>query len=560
MINAAHQPSTPSPVGGSASDEADSLAPLARYDVLDTPPEPAFDRLVRLAALLLDVPIAVISLVDAGRQWIKARYGLDMRDAPRTIAFCDHAIRGTGILVVPDAELDPRFRDNPVVTGDVRLRFCAGAPLVTPDGFALGTICAIDRTPRQLSARDAVVLAALAEQAFHELEVRSTLGELYRELAEGRRTTRTLQDEGAKLAALLNATENAVVTTDTDGRVASLNRAAEAMFGFEPGQSIGKPIAELISTEDDHANCENLTGSSNGYGRRQDGTQFPIEVSRARWADARGDLAAGAIVRDVTERHRSEAEARRRIASVHSHDKLAALGRTAGGVAHELNNLLQPIIGLTQLELDQLPNEGTDEQMETRESLAMILTSGNQAREVVRKLLTFARKAKPAVALVDFPAALRRSMASFGELLPPGVHLEQIIDATAAGVATINESELAEIMANLAINAVHAMDGKGTLTIRLDRLELTEAAASSGVTAGCWFRISIADNGHGMDAKTKAQIFEPFFTTKAIGQGTGLGLSIVYGVLRDWKGVITVDSTVGRGSTFTLYIPVSQTL
>lgn len=560
MINTAHQPSTQSPAGGLASDEADRLAALARYDVLDTPPEPALDRLVRLAALLLDVPIALISLVDAGRQWVKARYGLDMRDAPRTIAFCDHAIRGTGILVVPDAELDPRFRDNPVVTGDVRLRFCAGAPLVTPDGFALGTICAIDRTPRQLSARDAVVLAALAEQALHELEVGSTLGELYREVAEGRRTTRTLQDEGAKLAALLNATENAVVTTDTDGRVASLNRAAEAMFGFEPGQSIGKPIAELISAEDDHANCENLTRSSNGYGRRQDGTQFPIEVSRARWTDARGDLASGAIVRDVTERHRSEAEARRRIASVHSHDKLAALGRTAGGVAHELNNLLQPIIGLTQLELDQLPNEGTDEQMETRESLAMILTSGNQAREVVRKLLTFARKAKPAVALVDFPAALRRSMASFGELLPPGVHLEQIIDATAAGVATINESELAEIMANLAINAVHAMDGKGTLTIRLDRLELTEAAASSGVAAGCWFRISIADNGHGMDAKTKAQIFEPFFTTKAIGQGTGLGLSIVYGVLRDWKGVITVDSTVGRGSTFTLYIPVSQTL
>ena len=220
MISAAHQPSTQSPVGGSASDETDWLAALARYEALDTPLEPAFDRIVRLAALLLDVPIAVISLVDAGRQWFKARYGLDMREAPRTIAFCDHAICGTGILVVPDAELDPRFRDNPVVTGDMRLRFYAGAPLVTPDGFALGTICAIDRTPRQLSARDAAVLAALAEQALHELEVRSALDELYREVAEGRRTARTLQDEGAKLAALLNATENAVVTTDTDGRVA----------------------------------------------------------------------------------------------------------------------------------------------------------------------------------------------------------------------------------------------------------------------------------------------------------------------------------------------------
>ena len=163
------------------------------------------------------------------------------------------------------------------------------------------------------------------------------------------------------------------------------------------------------------------------------------------------------------------------------------------------------------------------------------------------------------MALVDFPAALRRSMASFGELLPPGVHLEQIIDATAAGVATINESELAEIMANLAINAVHAMDGKGTLTIRLDRLELTEAAASSGVAAGCWFRISIADNGHGMDAKTKAQIFEPFFTTKAIGRHGPRPINRLWRAAR-LERRHTVDSTVGRGSTFTLYIPVSQTL
>jgi PAS domain S-box-containing protein len=559
MITAAHQPSEPSVVGGLPPDEADRLAALARYEVLDTPPEPAFDRIVRLAALLLDVPIALISLVDAGRQWFKARYGLDVREAPRTIAFCDHAMRGTSILVIPDAKLDPRFCENPAVTGDMGLRFYAGAPLVTPDGFALGTICAIDRTSRQLSARDTAILAALAEQALHELEVRSALGELYREVAEGRRTAHTLQGEGAKLAALLNATENAVVTTDTDGRVASLNRAAEAMFGFEPGQSIGKPIADLISTEDDDADGANLTRSINGYGRRQDGTQFPIEVSRARWTDARGELASGAIVRDVTERHRAEAEARRRLAAAHSHETLAALGRTAGGVAHELNNLLQPIIGLTQLELDQLPSEGTDEQMESRESLAMILSSGNQAREVVRRLLTFARKAKPAVAPVDFPAALCRSIASLGELLPPGIHLEQIIDSAATGVATINENELAEVMVNLATNAVDAMDGKGTLTIRLDRLELTEAAASLGLAAGCWFRISITDSGHGMNAETKAQIFEPFFTTKSIGQGTGLGLSIVYGVLRDWKGSIKVDSTVNCGSTFNLYIPVSQT-
>lgn len=559
MTAVAHQSSEPSVATGATTGETDRLAALARYQILDTPQEPAFDRIVRLAALLLDVPIALISLVDADRQWFKARYGIDAPETPRAIAFCDHAIRGSSLLVVPDAELDPRFCDNPLVTGEMHVRFYAGAPLVTPDGFALGTICAIDRAPRQLNARDAAILAALAEQVLHELEVRSALGELYREVAEGRRTARTLQGEGAKLEALLNATENAVVTTDTDGQVASLNRAAEAMFGFEPGQSVGKPIAGLISVEDGLPGCENLTRSINGNGRRKDGTQFPIEVSRARWTDAQGSLASGAIVRDVTDRNRAEAESRRREAAAHSQDKLAALGRTAGGVAHELNNLLQPIIGLTQLELDQLPAEGTDEQIESRESLAMVLESANLAREVVRKVLMFARKAKPAVAPVDLPAALRRSMATFGALLPPGVHLEQVIDAAAVGVATINEAEFAEVMGNLAVNAVDAMDGKGTLTIRLDRLELTEAVASQGVTAGSWFRISVIDTGQGMNAETKAQMFEPFFTTKPIGQGTGLGLSIAYGVLRDWKGAIAVESTVGSGSTITLYIPVTST-
>jgi signal transduction histidine kinase len=112
-------------------------------------------------------------------------------------------------------------------------------------------------------------------------------------------------------------------------------------------------------------------------------------------------------------------------------------------------------------------------------------------------------------------------------------------------------------MSNLASNAAYAMDGSGTLTIRVDRPVLTEAAALLGIAAGPTFRISVADTGYGMDADTKVQAFEPFFTTKPIGLGSGLGLSMAYGVLRDWKGAIAVESMVGGGSTFTLYIPVA---
>jgi PAS domain S-box-containing protein len=538
-------------------DEADRVAALQRYQVLDTPQELAFDRIVQLAARLLDAPIAMISLVDVQRQWFKARYGIEVQETPRAIAFCDHTIRSKQILVVPDAEKDPRFRDNPAVTGDMHVRFYAGAPLLTPDGFALGAICAIDRTPRKLEPRDATILAALAEQVVHELEVRAALGELYREVAEGRRVTRTLRGQEAKLEALLNVTENAVIDLDTDGQVASLNRAAEAMFGFDPGESVGRPLERLVSTGTGIADHATAAQSSIGKGWRKDGSEFPVEVSSARWTDAQGFLASVTIVRDITERRRAETETRRREAAAQTQDKLAALGRTAGGVAHELNNLLQPIIGLTQLELDLLPSEGTAEQQDTRDSLTMILESGNQARNVVRKLQMFARKVKPVLAPVDMRVALHRVAASCRKQLSSAIHLDLSIDDGAVGMANINEAELAEVMTNLLANAAYAMNGRGVVSINLDRLAPAGAAAAPGLAAGPCFRIVVADTGSGMDDTTKAQIFEPFFTTKPIGQGTGLGLSIVYGVLHDWKGAVTVDSAVGSGSRFSLYITVA---
>jgi GAF domain-containing protein len=161
------QSSKPLTTANVVPSEADRLAALQRYQILDTPPEPAFDRIVRLAALLLDVPIALISLIDADRQWFKARYGLDAPETPRAIAFCDRAIRGSSALVVPDAKMDPRFCENPLVTGEPHVRFYAGAPLVPRDGFAIGTICAIDRALRDLNARDATILAALTEEVLH---------------------------------------------------------------------------------------------------------------------------------------------------------------------------------------------------------------------------------------------------------------------------------------------------------------------------------------------------------------------------------------------------------
>lgn len=173
--------------------EARRLETLRGYDVLDTPPEQAFDDLTLLAAQICQVPIAVISLIDESRQWFKSITGLNATETPRDVAFCAHAILyADEVLEVRDAQLDPRFADNPLVTADPRIRFYAGAPLVAPDGHALGTLCVIDRVPRELSAEQKSALRALSHTVIVQLELRRTL-------AAHRRAEEQLQSLNASL-------------------------------------------------------------------------------------------------------------------------------------------------------------------------------------------------------------------------------------------------------------------------------------------------------------------------------------------------------------------------
>jgi len=160
-------------------DEPARLAALARYRVLDTQAEAAFDRLTTLASRLFHVPIALVSLVDSDRQWFKARLGIGVPETPRDVAFCAHAILADGVCLVPDTRQDKRFAGNPLVVGEPRIRFYAGAPLVTPDGHRLGTLCIIDTVPRyDFSEADRENLSHLAAIAVDELELRLSMQEL----------------------------------------------------------------------------------------------------------------------------------------------------------------------------------------------------------------------------------------------------------------------------------------------------------------------------------------------------------------------------------------------
>ncbi|WP_198321035.1 sensor domain-containing diguanylate cyclase [Azohydromonas aeria] len=208
---------------GAGTDPAEGARLQALHDlhILDTPPEAEFDDLAWLAVRLCDAPIALVSLVDADRQWFKARCGLGAEQTPRAISFCTHAIESDGLFEIPDARQDPRFADNPLVTGAPHIRSYAGMPLVTLDGHRLGTLCVIDNTrPRTLDATQREALQRLARRAAGSLEAR-------------RQRLRAESREGT-LALLLEAMPDAVVTCDATGLLGEFNRTARDWHGVDP--------------------------------------------------------------------------------------------------------------------------------------------------------------------------------------------------------------------------------------------------------------------------------------------------------------------------------------
>ena len=152
-------------MANASNPDRERVRALRELDLLDTPPEAAFDALVREASVACEVPIAVVSLVDEDRQWFKAKVGVEASETPRDVAFCHYAVMSDDAFVVPDAATDPRFQGNPLVTGEPSIRFYAGMPLRTPEGYRVGTICVIDRRPRELDAAQSSALARLRDAA-----------------------------------------------------------------------------------------------------------------------------------------------------------------------------------------------------------------------------------------------------------------------------------------------------------------------------------------------------------------------------------------------------------
>lgn len=223
--------------------EQERLEALLSYNILDTEPEAEFDGMVQLASSICETPIAVISLIDQDRQWFKAIVGLDAKETSRDLAFCAHAILEDEVLVVNDALQDPRFADNGLVTSDPKIRFYAGAPLITSDGFPLGTICVIDRVPRQLDADQLLALKALASHIITQFELRKSHRQVKQHLRELHQTQKVL-------STLINASPDFICFKDGEGRWQTANKSGLQLFHLGGVDYQGKTDMELA--EDTH--------------------------------------------------------------------------------------------------------------------------------------------------------------------------------------------------------------------------------------------------------------------------------------------------------------------
>jgi len=284
--------------------EAARLEALRRYAILDTFPEQEFDDLARLAALVCGTPIALVSFVDANRQWFKARVGLDLPETPRDVSFCGHAILKPDLLVIPDALEDERFRLNPLVTGEPKIRFYAGAPLLAQDGHALGTICVLDRVPRDLNGAQREALKSLSRLAVAELELRRSVSDLSYAIRERRRAEKEIDQ-------LFNLSLDMLCIAGFDGYFKRVNPAWEKLLGIPPAELLARPYVEFVHPDDREATL------AEGAKLVQGGETISFE-NRYRRGDGRyiwllwnatpssNEKLIFAVARDVTQRKRAE--------------------------------------------------------------------------------------------------------------------------------------------------------------------------------------------------------------------------------------------------------------
>ena len=305
------------PAAAFPPDEDQRLEVLRSYQILDTPAESAFDDLTLLASKICGTPISLVSLIDRDRQWFKSKLGLGASETHRDFAFCSHAILQADPFVIPDAQADDRFCDNPLVTGEPHVRFYAAAPLISPEGYPLGTLCVIDHIPRQLSAYQLEMLAAIGRQVVSQLELRRTVAALAQEVGQRRQVEQTLQHTEAEYRSIFENAVEGIYQTSPDGRYLRVNPMLAQIYGYESAaqligavQNIQQQLYVRPDRRDEFRRLVQQNGSLSGFESqiyRKDDRVIWISENARPIHDATGQLVGyEGSVTDITDRKRNE--------------------------------------------------------------------------------------------------------------------------------------------------------------------------------------------------------------------------------------------------------------
>ncbi|MDD2467797.1 MAG: nuclear transport factor 2 family protein [Desulfobulbus sp.] len=335
------------------------------------------------------------------------------------------------------------------------------------------------------------------------------------------------------------------------------NREHESLFGYEIGEIEGRHVTDWHAPESEDAVLGAIEdvmakgrASIEAHLLTKDGRSVPLILTGIRF-ETQGQLYLMGIGIDITERKRAEAEAEKLQNQLIQSQKMESVGRLAGGVAHDFNNMLGVILGYTEIVLKK---ETADQPMSS--ALRGIQQAAQRSADLTRQLLAFARKQTVAPKVLDLNETVASMLIMLRRLIGENIDLVWLPDEN-LGAIKMDYTQIDQILANLCVNARDAIGDTGRITIETGNVILDEAYCAShvGFAPGEYVLLMLSDNGCGMDRETISHLFEPFFTTKEMGKGTGLGLATVYGIVKQNDGFIYVYSELGLGTTFKVYLP-----
>jgi|GEM_PF-4448650 len=379
--------------------------------------------------------------------------------------------------------------------------------------------------------------------------------EKYQEIKQ---TKGRLLQEKDKLATTLRSIGDGVITTDLAGNVQLVNKVAEKMTGWVAQDALGMPLRNILKLEkkggiDVLPPC----GRSDFNIRHHDNTRlvsktdrrYDVSVITSPLKDEK-NLVSGfvVVVRDITEEKRRENQMAKM-------QRLSALGRLTGGVAHDFNNALYPIISFTEMSIQELPEDHS-----VKENLYEVLNAAKRARDVVKQLLSFSEGKKTKIKAVELSIVVTEALRLLKSTLPPNIDLVENISGEPVFVSA-DSAQIHEIVMNLCINACQGIgQDRGKLEVGVEKAVITETVEYFGLSLapGSYGQVIVADTGIGMTEDIISNIFDPYFTTKNLAEGSGLGLSVAHGIIKRFNGALDVESEKGKGSIFKMFIPLSS--